>query len=138
MGAFATASQQDAQRCKSKLETSTVANFIWGLARIQAKDARVMGPLGLVVAKCLRAQKHLQAKVDPQILAMLICSSAQLQMLSKCLVNTILKETRAKFNEFSPCSLLGTLWAFDDLRIQRLKLVQKVGVAVSRLIKQFD
>ena len=59
-------------------------------------------------------------------------------MLSKCLVNAILKETRAKIHEFSPCSLLGTVWAFDELRIQRLKLVQKLGVAASRLIEQFD
>ena len=35
-------------------------------------------------------------------------------------------------------SLLGTVWAFDALRIQRLKLVQKVGVAASRLIEQFE
>ena len=33
---------------------------------------------------------------------------------------------------------MGTVWAFDELRIQRLKLVQKVGVAASRLIEQLD
>ena len=92
----------------------------------------------MAVAKCLKEQKLQCAKVDPQILTMLIWSLAQLQMLSKCLVNAILKETRAKINEFSPCSLLDTVWAFDELRIQRLKLVQKVGVAASWLIEQFD
>ena len=111
---------------------------MWGLARIKAKDTCVMEPLGMVAAKCLKAQKLHDAKVDPQILAMLIWSSAQLQMLSKCLANTIVKETRARIHEFSPCSLASTVWALDELGIQRLKLMQKVGVAASLLIEQFE
>ena len=89
----------------------------------------------------LKAQKLLGAHVDPQILAMLIWSSAQLQMLSKCLANTLLKETRARIHEFSPGSLTSSAWAFDELGIQldqRLKLMQKVGAAAHLLIEQFE
>ena len=111
---------------------------MWGLARIQAKDARVIGPLGLAAAKCLKAQKLLHAKVDPQILAMLIWSLARLQMLSKYLANMIIKETRARIHEFSICSLASTVWALDELGIQRLKLMRKVGAAASLLIEEFD
>ena len=92
----------------------------------------------MAAAKCLKAQKLLDAKVDLQILAMLIWSLAQLQMLSKCLANTILKEARARIHEFSPCSLTSIVWAFDELGMQRLKLVQKVGVAASCLVEQFE
>ena len=97
-----------------------------------------MGPLGLVAAKCLKEQKLQDAEVDPQILAMLIWSSAQLQMQSKCLVNTTLKESRTRIHECSPCSLTGTVWGFDELGIQRLKLMQKVGAVASLLIEQFE
>ena len=96
---------------------------MWGLARIKGKDSHVIEPLGMAAAKCLKAQKLLDAKVDLQILAMLIWSSAQLQMLSKCLANTILKETRARIHEFSPCSLTSIVWAFYDMLIQSLILI---------------
>ena len=92
----------------------------------------------MAAAKCLKEQKLEDAKVDPQILAMLIWSSAQLQMLSKCLANTILKEIRARFHECSPSSLTSTVWAFDELGILRLKLMQKLGAAASLLIEQFE
>ena len=59
-------------------------------------------------------------------------------MLSKCLANTLLKETRARIHEFSPSSLASTVWAFDELGIQRLKLMQKVGAAAHMLIEQFE
>ena len=59
-------------------------------------------------------------------------------MLSKCLANTILKETRARLHEFSPCSLTSIVRAFGELGIQRLKLVQKVGEATYLLIQQFE
>ena len=104
----------------------------------KGKDTCVRESLGMAAAKCLKAQKLLDAKVDLQILAMLIWSSAQLQMLSKCLANTILKETRARLHEFSPCSLTSIVWAFGELGIQRLKLVQKVGEAAYLLIQQFE
>ena len=97
-----------------------------------------MDLLGMAVAKCLKEQKHLDAKVDPQILAMLIWSSAQLQMLSECLAKAILKEIRARIHECSPCSLSSIVWAFDELGIQRLKLMQKVGAVASLLIEQFE
>ena len=92
----------------------------------------------MAAAKGLKEQKLQDAKVDPQILAMLIWSSAQLQMLSKCLANTILKETRTRIHEFSPGSLTSIVRAFDDLGIQRLKLMQKVGAAACLLIEQFE
>ena len=92
----------------------------------------------MAAAKCLKAQKLLDAKVDLQILAMLIWSSAQLQMLSKCLAKTILKETRTRIHEFSTCSLTSIVWAFDELGIQRLKLMQKVGAVASLLMEQFE
>ena len=88
--------------------------------------------------KVLKAQKLLGVHVDPQILAMLMWSAAQLQMLSKCLANTILKETRARLQEFSPSSITSIVWAFAELGIQRLKLVQKVGEAAYLLIQQFE
>ena len=69
---------------------------------------------------------------------MLIWSSAQLQMLSKCLANTLLRETRARIHEFSPGSLTSNAWAFDELGIQRLKLMQKVGAAAHLLTVQFE
>ena len=65
-------------------------------------------------------------------------SAAQLQMLSKCLANTILKETRARIHEFGPGSLINMLWALDELGVQRLKLVQKVGKAAYLFIEQFE
>ena len=121
-----------------EFDTTRVANFMWGLARIKGKDSHVIEPLGMAAAKCLKAQKLLDAKVDLQILATLIWSSAQLQMLSKCLANTMLKETRARIHEFSPCSLASTVWSLDELGIHRLKLMQKVGAAASLLIKQSE
>ena len=92
----------------------------------------------MAAAKCLKEQKLEDAKVDPQILTMLIWSSAQLQMQSKCLVNTILKELRTRIHECSPWSLSSIVWAFDDLGIQRLKLMQKVGAVAFLLIGQFE
>ena len=92
----------------------------------------------MAAAKCLKEQKCQDAKVDPQILAMLIWSSAQLQMLSKCLANAILKEIRGRVHECRPFSLTGTVWAFDELGILRLKLMQKVGAAASLLIEQYE
>ena len=59
-------------------------------------------------------------------------------MVSKCLANTVLKETRTRIHEFSPYSLMSIVWAFDELGIQRLKLMQKVGAAASLLIVQFE
>ena len=97
-----------------------------------------MDLLGMAVAKCLKEQKLQGAKVDPQILAMHIWSLAQLQMLSKCLANAIMKEICARIHECSPCSLSSIAWAFDDLGIQRLKLMQKVGAVASLLIEQFE
>ena len=97
-----------------------------------------MDLLGMAAAKCLKEQKLEDAKVDPQILAMLIWSSAQLQMLSKCLANAIMKEICARIHECNPCSLSSIVWAFDDLGIQGLKLMQKVGAVASLLIEQFE
>ena len=96
-----------------------------------------MDLLGMAVAKCVKEQKLQGAKVDPQILAMLIWSLAQLQMLSKCLANAIMKEICARIHECSPCSLSSILWAFDELGIQRLKTMQKVGAVASPLIEQY-
>ena len=111
---------------------------MWGLARIKAKKTCVMDHLGMAAAKCLKEQKLQGAKVDPQILAMLIWSSAQLQMLSKCLANAILKEIRVRIHECSPCALTCIVLAFDELGIQRLKLMQKVGAAAALLIEQCE
>ena len=72
-----------------EFDTAGVANFIWGLARIKNKHPCIMEPLWVAAAKCLKAQKLKDAKVNPQILAMLIWSAPQLQMLSKCLTKTI-------------------------------------------------
>ena len=97
-----------------------------------------MDLLGMAVAKCLKEQKLQGAKVHPQILAMLIWSLAQLQMLSKCLANAILKEIRVRIHECSPCCLSCIVLAFDELGIQRLKLMQKVGAVASLLMEQFE
>ena len=59
-------------------------------------------------------------------------------MLSKCLANAIIKEICARIHECSPCSLSSIVWAFDELGIQRLKLMQKVGAAAHLLIEQFE
>ena len=69
---------------------------------------------------------------------MLMWLAAQLQILSKCPANTMLKETRARLHEFSPCSLTSIVRAFGELGIQRLKLVQKVGEAAYLLIQWFE
>ena len=130
-----------AERCMSQFDTArveTIANFMWGLARIKAKKTCVMDLLGMAAAKCLKKQKLQDAKADPQILAMLIWSSAQLQMLSKCLANAILKEIRVRIHECSPCTLTCIVLAFDELGIQRLKLMQKVGAAAALLIEQCE
>ena len=92
----------------------------------------------MAVAKCLKEQKLQDATADPQILAMLISSSAQLQMLSKCLANAIFKETRARIHEFSPHCLSSIVGVFDELGIPRLKLMRKVGAKAPLLIKQFE
>ena len=96
-----------------------------------------MDLLGMSVAKCLKEPKLQGAKVDPQILAMLIWSLAQLQMLSKCLANAIMKEICARIHECSPCSLTSIVWAFGELALQTLKLMQKIGEVVYLLIQQF-
>ena len=88
--------------------------------------------------KVLKPQKLLGAHVDPQVLAMLMWSSAQLQMLSKCPANTILKETRVRIHAFGPGGLTNMVQALDELGIQRLKLVQKVGEAAYLFIEQFE
>ena len=59
-------------------------------------------------------------------------------MLSKCLANAILKEIRVGIHECLPCSLTSTVWAFDELGIQRLKLLKKISAAASLLIEQFE
>ena len=124
-----------------------LANTAWAFAKSIQQDAKLCAAFSRVAElrlddlTVLKAQKLLGAHVDPQILAMLIWSSAQLQMLSKCLANTLLKETRARIHEFSPGSLTSSAWAFDELGIQldqRLKLMQKVGVAAHLLIEQFE
>ena len=121
-----------------------LTNTAWAFAKVIQQDAKLRAAFSRVAElrlgdlKVLKAQKLLDAHVDPQILAMLIRSSAQLQMLSKCLANTLLKETRARIHEFSPGSLTSSAWAFDELGIQRLKLMQKVGAVASVLIEQFE
>ena len=124
-----------------------LANTAWAFAKSIQQDAKLCAAFSRVAElrlgdlKVLKAQKLLGAHVDAQILAMLIWSSAQLQMLSKCLANTLLKETRARIHEFSPGSLTSSAWAFDELGIQldqRLKLMQKVGAAAHLLIEQFE
>ena len=136
--ALFTALVRAAERCTSEFDTAGIANFMWGLARIKTNDTCVMEPLGVAAAKCLKAQKLQDAKVDPHILVMLIWSSAQLQMLSKCLANAILKETRARIHEFSPHCLSSIVGVFDELGIPRLKLMRKVGAKAPLLIKQFE
>ena len=119
-----------------------LANTAWAFSKAIVQDAKLCAAFSRVAElrlgdlKVLKAQKLLGVHVDPQILAMLMWSAAQLQMLSKCLANTILKETRARLHEFSPCSLTSIVRAFGELGIQRLKLVQKVGEAAYLLIQQ--
>ena len=121
-----------------------LANTAWAFAKSIQQDAKLCAAFSRVAElrlddlTVLKAQKLLGAHVDPQILAMLIWSSAQLQMLSKCLANKLLMESRARIHEFSPGSLTSSAWAFDELGIQRLKLMQKVGVAAPLLIEQFE
>jgi len=121
-----------------------LANTAWAFAKAIQQDAKLFAAFSTVAELCLgdlkvlKAEKLLGAHVEPQILAMLMWSSAQLQMLSKCLANTILKETRARLHEFSLCSITSIVWAFGELGIQRLKLVQKVGEAAYLLIQQFE
>ena len=120
-----------------------IANTAWAFATASQRDAQLFAAFSLIATlrlgelKVLKAQKRRDAYVDLQILAMLIWSSAQLQMLSKCLANTLLRETRARIHEFSPGSLTSNAWAFDELGIQRLKLMQKVGAAAHLLTVQF-
>ena len=38
----------------------------------------------------------------------------------------------------SPCSVASIVGAFDELDIQRLKLMQRIGVAVLLLVEQFE
>ena len=121
-----------------------LANTAWAFSKAIVQDAKLCAAFSRVAElrlgdlKVLKAQKLLDAHVDPQILAMLIWSSAQLQMLSKCLANTLLKETRARIHEFSPGSLTSSAWAFDELGIKRLKLMQKVDAAAHLLIEPFE
>ena len=121
-----------------------LANTAWAFAKLIQQDAKLcavfsrVAELRLGDLKVLKEQKLLGVHVYPQILAVLMWSAAQLQMLSKCLANTISKETRARLHEFSPCSLTSIVWAFGELGIQRLKLVQKVGEAAYLLIQQFE
>ena len=155
--AFAKAIEQDAKLCAAfsrvaelrlgDFKVHHLANTAWAFATASQQDAQLFAALARVAElllgdmNLLKAQKLLDAHVDPQILAMLIWSSAQLQMLSKCLANTLLKETRARIHEFSPGSLTSSAWAFDELGIQldqRLKLMQKVGAAAHLLIEQFE
>ena len=112
-----------------------LANTAWAFAKAIQQDAKLCAAFSRVAElrlgnlKVLKAQKMPGAHVDPQILAMLVWSLAQLQMLSKCHVKMTLKETRAKIHEFSPYSLTSNAWAFGELGFQRLKLMQKVGEA---------
>ena len=53
-------------------------------------------------------------------------------------MNMTLKETRARIHEFGPGSLTNMVWALDELGIQRLKLVQKVGAAAYLFIEQIS
>ena len=123
---------------------ANLANTAWVFAKAIQQDAKLCAAFSRVAElrlgdlKVLKEQKLLGVHVYPQILAVLMWSAAQLQMLSKCLANTILKETRARLHEFSPCSLTSIVWAFGELGIQRLKLVQKVGEAAYLLIQQFE
>ena len=41
-------------------------------------------------------------------------------------------------HEFSPCSVASIVGAFDELDIQRLKLMQRIGVAAPLLVEQFE
>ena len=121
-----------------------LANTAWAFAKSIQQDAKLCAAFSRVAElrlgdlKVLKAQKLLGAHVDAQILAMLIWSSAQLQMLSKCLENTLLRETRARIHEFGPGSPTSSACAFDKLGIQRLKLMQKVGAAAHLLMEQFE
>ena len=119
--AFATASSSDAQVFAALARAAELrmgdfyvqdlANTAWAFAKASQQDVQLRAEFSRVAElrlgdlKALKPQKLLGAHVDPQVVAMLMWSSAQLQMLSKCLANTILKETRARLHEFSPCSL---------------------------------
>ena len=121
-----------------------LANTAWAFAKASRQGTQLCAAfsraaeLRLGDLKVLKPKKLLGAHVDPQVLAMLMWSSAQLQMLSKCLANTILNETRARIHEFGPGSLTNLVWALDELGIQRLKLVQKVGEAAYLFIEHFE
>ena len=121
-----------------------LANTLWAFAKAIQQDAKLcaafsrIAELRLGDLKVLKAQKLLGAHDDAQILAMLMWSSAQLQMLSKCLANMILKEIRVRIQECSPCGLTCIPMAFDELGIQRLKLMQKVGAAAALLIERCE
>ena len=84
-----------------------LANTAWAFAKAIVQDAKLYAAFSSVAElrlgdlKVLKAQRLLGVHVDPQILAMLMWLAAQLQMLSKCLASTILKETRARLHEFS-------------------------------------
>ena len=133
-----------AELCLGDFKVQDLANTAWAFATASQQVAQLFEALAGVAElrlgdlKVLKPQKLLGAHVDPQVLAMLMWSSAQLQMLSKCLANTILKETRARIHEFGPGSLTNMVWALDELGIQRLKLVQKVGEAAYLFIEQFE
>ena len=151
---FATGSQQDTQLFAAlaravelrmgDFKVQDLANTAWAFVKAIQQDAKLcaassrVAELRLGDLKVLKAQKLLGVHVDPQILAMHVWSAAQLQMLSKCLVNTILKESRTRLYEFSSCSLSSIVWAFGELGIQRLKLVQKVVEAAHLLIQCFE
>ena len=121
-----------------------LANTAWAFSKASRQDAQPCAAFSRVAElrlgdlKVLKPQKLLGAHVDPQVLAMLVRSSAQLQMLSKCLANTILNNTRARTHKFGSGSLTNMVWALDELGIQRLKLVQKVGEAAYLFIEQFE
>ena len=121
-----------------------LANTAWAFAKAIQQDAKLCAAVSRVAElrlgdlKVFKAQKLLGVHVDPQILAMLMWSAGHLQMLSKCLANTISKETRARLHEFGPESLTNMVWAVDELGIQRLKLVQKVGEVAYLFIEQFE
>merc|ERR1711937_1062509 len=115
------ASQQDAQLFAAMARVAGLslgdfnvqhlANTAWAFAKTSRQDAQLCAAFSRVAelrlgdSKVLKPQKLLGAHVDPQVLAMLMRSSAQLHMLSKCLANTILKETRARIHELGPGSL---------------------------------
>ena len=66
-----------------------LANTAWAFAKTSRQDAQLCAAFSRVAElrlgdlKMLKPQKLLGAHVDPQVLAMLMWSSAQSQMLSK-------------------------------------------------------